>query len=250
MEAVRRSRRRPGVGGLSPPASATEPWRHAAAPGCPGPPWRPAASGRAARRTGSRGRACRTIRSASAPDPSPTSRSVARSAVRTTRVSISDWVPSKTAQSVRRKPAKSGPRIRPMAATRWRLVRRGQRGEVLDVGRDRVCEPEVDTTREVQAALAVASERPAHVRRGRMRSGQRQRPLGPQRQRPLGVTDATPVEREIHSEVACSGAVKGPGRAADGDLTEDRYLDGTGAHMGNGRVSPAESISTLEHPVR
>ena len=31
----------------------------------------------------------------------------------------------------------------------------GEGREVLDVGRDRVCEPEVDTTREVQAALAV-----------------------------------------------------------------------------------------------
>ena len=98
------------------PASATGPWRHAAGPGCPGQPSPRAALGTSARRRGSAAAPCRTIHSATSPRPSRTSASAPRRAVRTTRDSTSDWVPSKTAQSVRRNPAKSGPRIRPMAA--------------------------------------------------------------------------------------------------------------------------------------
>ena len=79
----------------------------------------PKVRGRGARRRGSRAGPVGSIHSASSPLPRRTKPSAPRSAVRTTSASIAAWVPSKTAQSVRRNPEKRGPRTSRMARASW-----------------------------------------------------------------------------------------------------------------------------------
>lgn len=78
---------------------------------------------------------------------------------------MSGWVPSKTAQSVRRNPAKK--RTPDEAQGREELLRvvgRGERREPLDVGRHRVRQPERDATGKMRVAVRVTAQRPAGVR--------------------------------------------------------------------------------------
>ncbi len=99
------------------PESAARPSSSAARRDCPRWRWRAATSGTGARRRDSPG-------APGGPPTPPLRHGLApiaprrhASAVRTTNDSICDWVPSKTAQSVRRSPSKSGPRTRCMAST-------------------------------------------------------------------------------------------------------------------------------------
>ena len=162
--AVHRPLRRSVAGPrLSGQRAAAGPWPSAAGPGCPGPPWPRAARGTGARRTGSPRSARRTIHSASVAATAADERVGApRAPCAPPTPRCSDWVPSKTAQSVRRSPAKSGPRTKRMAPEEpLRVVRRGERREPLDVGRDRVAQPEVDAAGKVQAAVRRRGPAPA-----------------------------------------------------------------------------------------
>ena len=113
-----------------------------------------------------------------------------------------------------------------------RVIGRRERREPLDVGRDRVPQPQVDATGKMRPAGRVAAQRPAGVRGRRMRGGQRHRPLGPDGQRPFGVTDAIAVEGEVDHELARGRPVERSGRAADDDRTEDRDFDAVVGHDG------------------
>ena len=149
-----------------------------------------------------------------------------RSAVRTTNDSMSDWVPSKTAQSVRRNPEKSGPRTSRMASRSWR----GSSEEASAANRSTsvVTEPPRSEMRR-HGEDAAGRRRPDPAPGGRPRRSNARwrggRPLGPDRQGPLGVTHAAPVEGEVDHELERSRAMERSGSAADDDRTEDRDFD-------------------------
>ena len=176
-------------------------------------PWAAVAAatrGRGARRTGSRRSAWRTIHSASAPDRSGQEPRRRATRVRTTNASTCAWVPSKTAQSVRRKPREERAPDQPDGRPRSeRVVRGRQRREAVDVGaspsrRRRSATPQ-------GRCAAPSAARPSARRAsddGGMHGGRGHRPVGPDRQRPLGVADTLAVEGEVHHELERSRAVE------------------------------------------
>ena len=144
----------------------------------------------------------RTIHSASAPRP----RRDARSRRPATRCAPPRPRPRpgcrrSTAQSARRRPAKSGPRTSRTRRASARGLRAGQGREAVDVGRHRLVQPEIGAAREARSAVRRAAQRAPGVRRGRVHGGQGDRPVGPERQRPLAVADTLAVEGEVHHEL-------------------------------------------------
>ena len=187
------------------------------------------APGRAARRRGSPagpgGPSTRPRRRG----PPRRSASAPRSAVRTTSDSISAWVPSKHGPVRALQPGEERAPDQPHGPSEAaRVARGGERREPLDVGGDRVTEPEVD-------AAAAGARGPSAVRPSARRASEavecsgrrRHRALGPERQRPLGVAHAAPVEGQVDHELERGRAPEGLGGAPHGDRAEDRDLDGT-----------------------